>query len=294
LLKPSPSISIAGRKIGDGHPVYIVAEIGINHQGDVEIAKRLISMAAEAGCDAVKFQKRDPETCVPRDQWAELKETRWGTLPYIEYRHRMEFTRAEYTEIDAFCKQEGITWFASAWDIPSLEFLESLDVPAHKVASACLTDEDLVEAMRALGKPVILSTGMSTATQIARAVRLWRQTEPLVITHCTSTYPCPPGELNLKVIPRLKRRYKCPVGYSGHEVGLQTTLAAVTLGACLVERHVTLDRTMWGSDQAASLEPAGLNRLVRDIRVIEQALGDGQKVVYDSELPQMKKLRRWT
>jgi N-acetylneuraminate synthase len=288
--KLSRSIKIAGRDVGPGHPVFIVAEIGVNHQGDVETAKRLIEMAAAADCDAVKFQKRTPVLAVPSTQWDVPKETPWGVMPYLEYRQRMEFELDEWDEIDAFCKALGVTWFASAWDRGAVEDLERFDLPCHKVASACLTDDDLLTAMAATGKPVILSTGMSTFEQIDHAVSLL-PIDRLLITHCTSTYPCPPEELNLSLILALQEAYGVPVGYSGHEAGLQTTYAAVTLGACLVERHVTLDRAMWGSDQAASLEPDGLRRLVRDIRVIERAMGDGVKRVYDSERPAMEKLR---
>ncbi len=285
------SVSIGGRLVGDGQPVYIVAEIGINHNGDVEIAKRLIDAAKLAGCDAVKFQKRTPELCVPPEQRNIPRETPWGLITYLEYRYKVEFGYEQYAEIDRYCKQQGITWFASCWDIPSVDFIEQFDPPCYKVASASLTDDELLRHLNDTGKPILLSTGMSTMDEIRHAVSLLDR-DRLIILHSTSTYPCPPNELNLRVIQTLKAEFDLPVGYSGHEVGLQTTYAAVVLGACVVERHITLDRAMWGTDQAASVEPGGFMRLVRDIRVIEQALGDGVKRVYDSELPSRAKLRR--
>lgn len=284
-------INIGGRLVGDDHPVYIVAEIGINHNGDLETAKRLIDAAVLAGCDAVKFQKRTPEMCVPAEQRDVLRETPWGIMTYLEYRHRVEFGKDEYTEIDRYCRERGIAWFASAWDEPSVDFLEQFSPVCYKVASASLTDHGLLRHMRETGRPIILSTGMSTMEQIRAAVEAIGQ-DNLLIAHSTSTYPCPPEQLNLRMIQTLRNTFDCPVGYSGHEVGLQTTYAAVVLGACFVERHITLDRAMWGSDQAASVEPQGFMRLVRDIRVIERALGDGVKRVYDSEVPVMNKLRR--
>lgn len=284
-------INIGGRLVGDDHPVYIVAEIGINHNGDLETAKRLIDAAVLAGCDAVKFQKRTPEMCVPAEQRDVLRETPWGIMTYLEYRHRVEFGKDEYTEIDRYCRERGIAWFASAWDEPSVDFLEQFSPVCYKVASASLTDHGLLRHMRETGRPIILSTGMSTMEQIRAAVEAIGQ-DNLLIAHSTSTYPCPPEQLNLRMIQTLRNTFDCPVGYSGHEVGLQTTYAAVVLGACFVERHITLDRAMWGSDQAASVEPQGFMRLVRDIRVIERALGDGVKRVYDSEVPVMNRLRR--
>jgi len=284
-------VYIADKAIGDGESCFIVAEIGINHNGDLTTAKRLISAAALAGCDAVKFQKRTPELCVPPEQRDVMRETPWGMMTYLEYRHRVEFGVEEYAEIDRYCKEQGILWFASAWDEAAVDFLEQFSPVCYKVASASLTDHDLLSRMRQTGRPIILSTGMSTMEQIRAAVDV-TGTEQLIITHTTSTYPCPPEELNLRMIHTLRETFDCPIGYSGHEVGLQTTYAAVVLGACMVERHITLDRAMWGSDQAASVEPHGFMRLVRDIRVIERALGDGVKRVYDSEIPVMNKLRR--
>jgi N-acetylneuraminate synthase len=285
---------IGDRPVGPGHPVFVVGEIGINHNGELDDALALVDVAADAGCDAVKFQKRTPEQCVPRDQWDIERDTPWGRMTYLAYRHRVEFGRAEYRAIDEQCRARGIAWFASPWDVPSVDALEALDPPAHKIASACLTDDDLLRRVRATQRTVVLSTGMSTPEQIRHAVDLLGR-ERLILCHTTSTYPAAPEELNLRMLHTLQREYPdVPIGYSGHEIGLQTSVAAVALGACFVERHITLDRARWGSDQAASVEPVGLQRLVRDIRTVEVALGDGVKRVYDSELPSLRKLRRVT
>jgi N-acetylneuraminate synthase len=286
------TVSIGANVLGGGHPVYVIAEIGLNHNGDVEIAKRLIDVAARSGANAVKFQKRTPEISTPAHMRDTLRETPWGTMTYLEYRHRVEFGRDEYIEISDYATMAGLDWFASPWDVPSVAFLEDLNVVAHKVASASLTDLELLAALRETGKPVILSTGMSTIEQIDKALETLGG-ERVVLMHATSTYPMEPEEANLKAIATLRDRYAgIPVGYSGHERGLQISLAAVALGAVAVERHITLDRTMWGSDHSASLEPAGLEHLVRDIRVIETALGDGVKRVFPGELAPMAKLRR--
>jgi N-acetylneuraminate synthase len=251
----------------------------------------MIDAAAAAGCDAVKFQKRTPELCVPVDQRDILRETPWGTMTYLDYRYRVEFGVPEYDAIDAQCRELGIDWFASPWDEPSVEFLEAYSPVTYKVASASITDMGLLAALRATGRPVIMSTGMSTSEEIATAVGALDR-DNLLLAHATSTYPCKPEELNLRMIHTLAEQYDVPVGYSGHETGLATTVAAVAMGACLVERHITLDRSMWGTDQAASVEVGGLNRLVRDIRAVEIAMGDGVKRVYESELPSRSKLRR--
>jgi N-acetylneuraminate synthase len=284
-------ITIGNRLVGDGHPTYIVAEIGINHNGDLEIAKRLIDAAVHSRVDAVKFQKRTPELCVPPEQGSQMRDTPWGYISYLEYRKRMEFDEPAYLEIDRYCKEKGITWFASVWDEPSVDFMLALHTPCFKVPSASLTDHHLLRHLRSMGKPCILSTGMSTMDQILAAVQEIGQ-ESLLITHATSTYPCDPRELNLRMIQTLRETFPCPIGYSGHEVGLIPSAVAVAMGACLVERHITLDRAMWGSDQAASVEPGGFERLVKYIRVTEQSLGDGVKRVYDSELTSMKRLRK--
>lgn len=284
------TVALHGRPVGDAHPVFVVAEIGINHNGDLDTARRLIDAARAAGCDAVKFQKRTPELCVPAEQRRVPRQTPWGLLPYLEYRRRLEFDRAEYDAIDAHCRAAGIPWFASVWDEPSLRFVQRYDPPGVKIPSALLGRDDLLRAARATSLPVLLSTGMSTWAEIGHAVAVVGEAD-LVVSHATSAYPCPPAELNLRVIATLRDAYACPIGYSGHEVGLQTTCAAVCLGANLVERHITLDRAQWGSDHAASVEPGGLARLVRDIRVIESALGDGVKRVYATELAARARLR---
>jgi len=286
-------IKIGNQMVGDGHPVYIIAEIGINHNGDIEIAKKLIDAAKHGGADAVKFQKRTPELCVPEHQRNQMRETPWGYITYLDYRYKVEFGQAEYEEIDRHCKEVGIAWLASSWDIPSLEFIEAFNPPCHKVPSALLTDHELLRALKATGKPIILSTGMSTINEIKEAVRI-TGLDNLVICHTTSSYPCPPEELNLNMIQTLRDMYACPIGYSGHEVGLVPSAVAVALGACLVERHITLDRAMWGSDQSASVEPWGVEQLVKYIRVTEKSLGDGIKHVYSSEESSKSKLRRYS
>jgi N-acetylneuraminate synthase len=280
------------RSIGAGQPVYIIAEIGINHNGSLDIAKKLIDEAAAAGCDAVKFQKRTPELCTPRDQWHLERDTPWGRMTYINYRKIIELGFDEYATIDAYCKEKGIDWFVSCWDEEAVDFMEQFNPGVYKFASASLTDFALIERVKQTGKPFILSTGMSTMEEIRAAVDKFG-TENMLIAHSTSAYPCPPQELNLRMIETLADLYPdTPIGYSGHETGLATTVAAVAMGACFVERHFTLDRAMWGSDQAASVEPQGMHKLVRDIRDVEQAMGDGVKRVYDSELGAMKRLRR--
>lgn len=285
-------VKIGNRMVGDGHPAYVIAEIGINHNGDIEIAKKMIDAAVHAGVDAVKFQKRTPEVCTPPEQQKQMRETPWGYITYLEYRYKVEFGLDQYREIDRYCREKGIPWMVSVWDEPSVDFMEQFDTPAYKIPSASLTDFNLLRYARKTGKPLIISTGMSTMEQIRQAVDVVGQ-ENLVIMHCTSTYPCEPEELNLKMIETLRREFQnVPIGYSGHEVGLVPSTIAVALGACMVERHLTLDRAMWGSDQAASVEPGGFEKLVKYIRVTESALGDGIKRVYRSELPSLRKLRR--
>ncbi|MFW5713894.1 MAG: N-acetylneuraminate synthase family protein [Brevefilum sp.] len=286
-------IKIGKNIVGEGHPTYIIAEIGINHNGSVKIAKDLIKASFNAGVDAVKFQKRTPELCVPDHQKNQMRDTPWGYISYLEYRHKVEFGQAEFEEIDAYCKSLGIDWLASSWDVPSLEFIDGFSPPAHKIPSAMLTDHNLLRAIKDSGRPAILSTGMSTMEEIDKAVEILGL-ENLLICHTTSSYPCPPEELNLKMIQTLKENYDCPIGYSGHEVGLVQSALAVALGACLVERHVTLDRALWGSDQAASVEPQGVQKLVKYIRVTEKSMGDGKKRVYESEQSSLKKLRRYS
>jgi sialic acid synthase SpsE len=250
-----------------------------------------MDVAVETGCDAVKFQKRTPEICVPEEQKSIPRETPWGSMTYFEYKKRIEFEQTEFEQIDAYAKKIGIDWFASPWDVPSVNFLEGFNVPCQKIASACLTDSELLNAINKTKTTTILSTGMSSMQEIDKAVSLLNDV-PLAIAQATSTYPAEASELNLRAIQTFAEKYKVPVGYSGHERGLQVTIAAVALGATFIERHITLDRSMWGTDHSASLEPEGLKKLVRDIRIIELALGDGKKKVYDSEIPIRAKLRR--
>jgi len=286
------TIKIGTTDIGPGHPTYIVGEIGINHNGDLRIAKQLIDIAAETGFNAVKFQKRTPELCVPKDQWNIERDTPWGVMKYIDYRHKVEFNEVEYQEISDYCDSKNIDWFASPWDEKAVDFLEGFNTLCYKIASASITDIPLLNKIHSSGRPVIMSSGMSTMEEIRTAVQTLGQ-DNLLICHSTSSYPCVPSELNLNMIKTLGAEFNVPIGYSGHETGLSTTVAAAVLGASLIERHITVDRAMWGSDQSASVEPQGMARLVRDIRTVESALGDGVKKVYDSELGVMGKLRRF-
>jgi len=291
-------IDIGGRKVGDGQPCYVVAEIGLNHNGDIAIARELIRAAKEAGADAVKFQKRTIDLCYTKAELHAPRESPWGTTNR-QQKEGLELSKGQYLLIDDYCNEIEMPWFASCWDIPSVDFIELFDPPCYKIASASLTDKALLEHTARKSKPILLSTGMSTTEEISIAENLicrqwcgrsWMPGNPLVLMHCTSTYPSKTEELNLRCIPSFRKLGL--VGYSGHEVGLQTTLAAVALGACVVERHITLNRSMYGSDQAASIEPHGFKQMVRDIREIEKAMGDGVKRVYDSELPIKAKLRK--
>ena len=284
------TVRIETRLVGDDQACFIIAEIGINHNGDVDLAKRLISVALAAGCDAVKFQKRTVDIVYSPEELAKPRENPFGPTNG-DLKYGLEFEREEYEEIDAFCKSVKMPWFASPWDEGSVDFLEAFNVPVYKIASASLTDDNLLRHIRQTGKPIILSTGMSTYSEIDHAVEILGK-EDLILMHATSTYPASYPELNLRAIPTMATRYGVPIGYSGHETGIPTSVCAAVLGACSVERHITMDRAMWGSDQAASLEPNGISRLVRDIRLWEQAKGDGVKRVYEREFPIIKKLRR--
>jgi N-acetylneuraminate synthase len=284
------TVRIADRRVGVEEPCFAVAEIGINHNGDLGIARKLISAAVAAGADAVKFQKRTVDVVYSRHELERPRESPFGKTNG-ELKRGLEFGQAEFVAIDEYCRMYGIMWFASCWDEGSVDFLEQFDPPCYKIASASLTDDDLLRYHRRYGKPIILSTGMSELEEIDHAVEILG-THDLILLHANSTYPAHPAELNLRAIGMLRERYGVPVGYSGHEVGLATSVAARALGACTIERHITLDRAMWGSDHAASVEPLGFQRLVRDIRAVEEALGDGVKVVYDSEMPVREKLRR--
>lgn len=283
-------IKLGNYKVGDHHPCYVIAEIGINHNGDIDIAKKMIDVAVAAGCNSVKFQKRTVDVVYSAEELARPRESPFGTTNG-DLKRGLEFGLEEYQEIDRYCKEKAIPWLASCWDEASVDFIAQFDVPCYKVASASLTDDALLRHTRKYGKPIIVSTGMSTIEQIDHAVDILGKRD-LAILHSTSTYPAYYEELNLRVIQTLIGRYEVPIGYSGHETGVPSSVAAVALGACIVERHITLDRSMWGSDHAASLEPNGITRLIRDIRLIETSLGDGIKRVIEREVPIMKKLRR--
>jgi len=285
------TLSFGSNLIGPDSPAFMIAEIGINHNGSVKNALELIQKAYNAGWDAVKFQKRTPEICVPEAQKNVMRETPWGVMSYLDYRYRVELDREAYEEIDRFCKDLGLPWFVSCWDVPSVKFMEPFEPIGYKIASASLSEDVLLDELAATGRPLIVSTGMSTIDDIQHTLSHF-SSENIALAHCVSTYPCPAEEVNLNAMQMLKSEFACPVGYSGHEAGLQVSLAAVALGASFVERHVTLDRTMWGSDQAASLEPAGMQRLVRDVRIIESALGDGTKRVTFSEKEAIHRLRK--
>lgn len=287
MIKP---IRIANKYIGDNYPCFIIAEIGINHNGSVDLAKKMIDIAVTTGCDAVKFQKRTIDVVYTKEELAKERKSVFGNTNG-DLKRGLEFGLDEYKEIDKYCKEKGILWFASCWDEEAVDFIEQFDVPCYKVASASLTDDKLLKHTRSKGKPILLSTGMSTMAEIEHAVKILGK-EDLVIYHCTSTYPSNAEEMNLKAIQSFKDKFKCPIGYSGHERGVTPSVLAVALGANSVERHITVDRTNWGSDQAASLEMAGLYHMVRDIRQVPDLLGDGKKIVYPREIPIIEKLRR--
>jgi N-acetylneuraminate synthase len=284
-------VKIGKKNIGTGFPCFLVGEIGINHNGDVSIAKHLIDIAAGAGWDAVKFQKRTIDVVYTKEELAKPRESVFGSTNG-DLKRGLEFGLKEYVEIDNYCRKKDIIWYASGWDEASIDFLADFDIPCFKVASASLTDDFLLRHVRSKGKPVILSTGMSTQGQVDHAVFDVLGTKDLVLLHTCSTYPSATSDLNLNVIKTLKEGFKIPVGYSGHETGLPSSSAAIALGVCMIERHITLDRAMWGSDQAASLGPSGILQLARDVRLVEEALGDGVKRIMESEVPIMKKLRR--
>jgi N-acetylneuraminate synthase len=283
-------IKIGTKTVGARNPCYVIAEIGINHNGDLDIAKQLIDVAVTAGADAVKFQKRTVDVVYTPEELARPRENPFGPTNG-DLKRGLEFGEDDYAEIDAYCADKNIAWFASCWDEASVDFIDQFKPPCYKIASASLTDDDLLAHTRSKGKPIILSTGMSSLEQIDHAVQVLGK-HALIILHSSSTYPAHYEELNLRVIPVLAHQFAVPVGYSGHETGIPSSVAAVALGACMVERHLTLDRALWGSDHAASLEPNGLTRLVRDIRLVETAMGDGVKRVLEREKPIIEKLRR--
>ena len=285
-----PEIRLGSKVVGSGKPCYVIAEIGINHNGDIDIAKKLIAVAVGAGCDAVKFQKRTIDVVYSAEELAKPRESPFGETNG-DLKRGLEFESEEYQEIDRYCHELKIDWFASCWDEASVDVIAKFNVPCFKIASASLTDDNLLRHTRAVGKPVILSTGMSTLKEIDHAVEVLAKKD-LILLHACSTYPAFYEELNIRAIDTLRDRYNLPVGYSGHETGLPSSVAAAARGACIVERHITLDRSMWGSDHAASLEPNGITRLVRDIRLVERSMGDGVKRVLEREQPIIKKLRR--
>jgi N-acetylneuraminate synthase len=275
--------------------IYIIAEIGINHNGSIDVAKQLIDIAHVAGCDAVKFQKRNPDVCVPEHQKSVMRETPWGKMTYLEYKYKVEFGDSEYNEIDQYCKQKGIDWSASPWDLDSLDFLNKYNLSFIKIPSALLNNLDLISESAKTAKKLILSTGMSTIEEVDSAVEAIKASNSncdFALLHCNSSYPAPNEDLNLRCIKTLQDRYNCEVGYSGHEFGLTTSIASLCMGATIIERHITLDRTMWGTDQMCSVEPQGLIKLVRGVKELNQALGDGVKRVTETELPIKDKLRK--
>lgn len=275
--------------------IYVIAEIGINHNGSLEIAKQLIDIAKVAGCDVVKFQKRNPNVCVPEHQKKIMRDTPWGKMTYLDYKYKVEFNKSDYDKIDEYCKSKDIHWSASPWDIDSLNFLIEYDLPFIKIPSALLTNLELIKESAKKSKELIISTGMSTMEEVDLAVDAIKNANSnckYSILHCNSTYPAPIEDLNLKCIQTLEKKYNCPVGYSGHEFGLTTTIASICMGATIIERHITLDRTMWGTDQMCSVEPQGLIKLVRGIKELSLAIGDGEKRVTEKEKEIRKKLRK--
>ena len=287
------SIKINDHIIGDSNPVLMVAEIGINHNGSLDIAKKLIDASFACNWHCVKFQKRSPDLCVPEEQKNVLRDTPWGKITYLEYKYKMEFDHKDYSYIDKYCKEKPIEWTASVWDVTSLEFLLTYDVPFIKIPSAKLTEDKLLKAVSQSGKPIVLSTGMSRIEEVDKAVETLEKHShgDYILMHTNSAYPSPVEELNLRVIEYLRNRYKCVVGYSGHEYGLEPTVIAVALGAKVIERHITLNHNMWGSDHAASLEVHAMDMLVKRIAGIKSALGDGVKKMTETELETRKKLR---
>lgn len=286
----SKCVKIAGNPVGEGHPCFIIAEIGINHNGSLSMAKGLIDIAATTGCDAVKFQKRTVDVVYTKEELARERSSIFGKTNG-DLKRGLEFGYEEYKEIDKYCKERNIIWFASCWDEASVDFMEQFKPPCYKIASASLTDDNLLKYTRSKGMPILLSTGMSTMEEIRHAVDILGK-EDLIIYHCTSTYPSNTDEINLSAIKTLQEEFGCPVGYSGHERGIMPSVLAVAQGAVSVERHITTDRTNWGSDHAASLEIAGLSHMIRDIRQVPILLGDGSKKVYEREVPIIEKLRR--
>jgi len=286
------TIKIGNNTIGDGYPVYFTAEIGINHNGDMQIAKRLLDATFVAGWNCAKFQKRTPSICVPEHQKNLMRSTPWGEMTYLDYRYRLEFEKEQYDYIDNYCREKPLSWTASVWDIKSLEFILNYNVPFIKIPSAKITDNEILSECAKSGKPVFFSSGMSTLEEVDNAVNIVdKYTKEYVLFHTNSSYPAKHEELNLKVIETLRNRYGCIIGYSGHEYDLEPSVVATVLGAKVIERHVTINHNLWGSDQAASLEVDGMIKLYNRIADIFPILGDGKKFVIGSELEVRKKLR---
>ncbi|MBP7211874.1 N-acetylneuraminate synthase family protein [bacterium] len=285
------SVNVGGKVIGDNSPCFIIAEIGINHNGDINLAKSLIDMAITAGCDAVKFQKRTVDVVYTKEELEKERQSVFGDTNG-DLKRGLEFGFEEYSKINDYCKSRGIMWFASCWDEGSVDFISKFNPPCYKISSASLTDDNLLRYTKSKGKPLLVSTGMSSMEEIDHAIDVLGGTDNIVLYHCTSTYPTDNQEINLNVIKAFRDKYDCPIGFSGHERGVTPSVMSVTIGANSVERHITTDRTLWGSDQAASLEMNGLFRMVRDIRLVPIVMGDGQKCVYETEKPIIKKLRR--
>ena len=274
--------------------IFIIAEIGINHNGDIELAKKLIDAAVQAGCDAVKFQKRTPEICVPEKMKTTMRETPWGLITYLDYKKKIEFNENEYDLIENYCKQKGIAWSASAWDIESLRFLDKYNLPFNKVASALATHLEFLNEVAKRKTLTYVSVGMCDYEDIDAIVKIFKSYScPLVLMHTISTYPAQDKDLNLKMIQTISSKYNLPVGYSGHESSVSPSVVAASLGAVAIERHITLDRSMWGTDHSASLEPSGLNQLVGAVRKVPIVLGDGVKKIIEGELEAAKKMRYW-
>lgn len=285
------AFEIVNNYVNSPNSIYFIGEIGINHNGDINLAKKIMKEAKSAGFSAVKFQKRNPEITTPLEVRNNIRETPWGEMTYIDYKFKIELQKQEYDEINKYAKELGIDWFASCWDEESLDFISRYDLPCIKIASACITNKNLMNQHVKTEKPLIMSTGMSNLDQIEKAFNILSK-NPLAILHATSTYPCPPEELNLNMIKTLHSLYpEHPIGYSGHESGLSTSIAAAVLGAKIIERHITIDRALWGTDQAASLGPDGMRKLIGSVNSIIRSMGDGVKKVYDSEQKSIMNLR---
>lgn len=287
------NLKIGSSIVGDGKPIYLIAEIGINHNGDMQIAKKLIDATWSTGWNCAKFQKRTPEICVPENQKNIQRQTPWGEMTYLEYKRRIEFGKKEFDFINIYCKEKPLDWTASVWDLPSLEFIMNYDLPFLKIPSAKITDKELVKETAISGKPLFVSTGMSTIQEIDDVVNIVEKhlSKRYILFHCNSAYPAKLEEVNLNMIRTLKERYNCLVGYSGHEEEILPSILAPVYGVCVIERHITLDRDMWGTDQKSSIEVQGMSYLVKRVHAVKKIAGDGLKVITDEELKMREKLR---